>query len=151
MYVYTKPMIVSVKILCWVGEKRVDKPLGHESQIFFNGILIILAKQTFNGCLFGDDYPTRQTSRTLFGESCLSPPLNSSLSSRRPSFNASAFGSPTFVDRTLSTKRILNSPFYAGRTTYGGASAYSRSSKDGRGSLRSAAPKIQPVNKASTR
>lgn len=71
--------------------------------------------------------PVKETnSRTLFHERSLTPQTNSSLSSRRPSFNASTFGSPTFVDRTLSTQRILNSPFYNGRTVYGGASAYGR-------------------------
>lgn len=55
-----------------------------------------------------------------------SPQVNSSLSSRRPSFNASTFGSPNFVDKTLSTKQILSSPFYSGNTIYGGASAYGR-------------------------
>ncbi|KYB28630.1 Nuclear pore complex protein Nup153-like Protein [Tribolium castaneum] len=62
--------------------------------------------------------------RTLFSER--SPNMNTSLSSRRPSFNASTFGSPNFIDRTLSTKRILSSPFYSGNTIYGGASAYGR-------------------------
>ncbi|XP_044270566.1 nuclear pore complex protein Nup153 [Tribolium madens] len=62
--------------------------------------------------------------RTLFPER--SPNMNTSLSSRRPTFNASTFGSPNFVDRTLSTKRILSSPFYSGNTIYGGASAYGR-------------------------
>nr|CAI5865021.1 unnamed protein product [Callosobruchus analis] len=56
----------------------------------------------------------------------MSPHMNTSLSSRRPSFNASTFGSPNFVDKTLSTKKIINSPFYSGRTVYGGASAYGR-------------------------
>lgn len=51
--------------------------------------------------------------------------MNSSLSSRRPCFNAS-FGSPQFIDRTIATKRIVESPFYKGRTIYGGASAYTR-------------------------
>ncbi|KAF5306058.1 hypothetical protein FQA39_LY09036 [Lamprigera yunnana] len=67
--------------------------------------------------------PTASHNRSLFKER--TPQLNTSLSSRRPSFNASTFGSPNFVDRTLCTKRILNSPFYNGRTIYGGASAYS--------------------------
>ncbi|XP_063920307.1 nuclear pore complex protein Nup153-like [Zophobas morio] len=62
--------------------------------------------------------------RTLFPDR--SSQMNTSLSSRRPTFNASTFGSPNFVDRTLATKRIMNSPFYSGRTMYGGASAYGR-------------------------
>lgn len=62
--------------------------------------------------------------RSLFSNRSLH--LNSSLSSRRPSFNASTFGSPSFIDKTLSTKQILNSPFYSGNTIYGGASAYGR-------------------------
>ncbi|VEN47244.1 unnamed protein product [Callosobruchus maculatus] len=64
--------------------------------------------------------------RSLFTDRTMSPHMNTSLSSRRPSFNASTFGSPNFVDKTLSTKKIINSPFYSGRTVYGGASAYGR-------------------------
>lgn len=58
-----------------------------------------------------------------------SPNANSSLSSRAPSFNPSSFASASFEDRTLSTKKILNSPFYSGRTIYGGASAYGRNTR----------------------
>lgn len=58
-----------------------------------------------------------------------SPNANSSLSSRAPSFNPSSFASASFEDRTLSTKKILNSPFYNGRTIYGGASAYGRNTR----------------------
>lgn len=49
------------------------------------------------------------------------------MSARRPSFNASTFGSPHLVDRTLSTDRAINSPFYSGRTQFGGAAAAARS------------------------
>ncbi|XP_017779794.1 PREDICTED: nuclear pore complex protein Nup153 [Nicrophorus vespilloides] len=78
-----------------------------------------------NISLFNSPAPAE---RSLFGDNSrmASPNLNTSLSSRRPSFNTSAFGSSNFMDRTLSTKRIVNSPFYSGRTSYGGASAYSR-------------------------
>lgn len=78
------------------------------------------------------------TGRSLFADKRPSPETapNTSLSTRRPNFNASTFGAPSFIDRTLSTARILNSPFYTGRTTYGGASAYSRRPP-------SAAPHIQ--------
>lgn len=51
------------------------------------------------------------------------------MSSRAPSFNPSSFASASFEDRTLSTKKILNSPFYSGRTIYGGASAYGRNTR----------------------
>ncbi|KAJ8962938.1 hypothetical protein NQ314_005655 [Rhamnusium bicolor] len=88
--------------------------------------------------------------RSLFAERSLSPNMNTSLSSRRPSFNASTFGSPNFVDKTISTKRIINSPFYNGQTIYGGASAYGRklgrSSQDLKTSLRHSV-QIKPVNK----
>lgn len=66
--------------------------------------------------------------RSLFSAEGLSPsPSRACMSARRPSFNASTFGSPGFVDRTLSTCRAINSPFYSGRTMYGGAAAYQRS------------------------
>lgn len=67
-----------------------------------------------------------------------------------PSFNPSTFGSSSFIDRTLSTKRILNSPFYNGHTIYGGASAYGRGTRrvpqDIHKVLRPSV-KIKPVNK----
>lgn len=90
-------------------------------------------------------------SRSLFADSSLSPGMNTSVSSRRPSFNASAFASPHFVDKTLSTKRILNSPFYNGRTTYGGASAYgrrlARTANEPSRLLAKNTVQIKPVNK----
>lgn len=77
--------------------------------------------------------------------------MNTSLSTRRPSFNASTFGSPNFVDRTLLTKKIINSPFYNGRTIYGGASAYGhnlgRTQQDLRNNLKSSI-QIKPINKS---
>ncbi|ENN73518.1 hypothetical protein D910_06805, partial [Dendroctonus ponderosae] len=54
---------------------------------------------------------------------------NTSLSSRMPTFNPSMFGSSTFADRTLASQRLLSSPFYNGRTIYGGASAYGHQTK----------------------
>lgn len=69
---------------------------------------------------------SEENTRSLFHERSFTSRSNSSLSSRRPSFSASNFSSPTFIDRTLSTQRVLNSPFYNGRTIYGGASAYGR-------------------------
>ncbi|KAJ8924665.1 hypothetical protein NQ315_000816 [Exocentrus adspersus] len=90
------------------------------------------------------------SNRSLFAERSLIPNMNTSLSSRRPTFNASTFGSPNFVDKTISTKRIIDSPFYNGKTIYGGASAYGRalgrSSQDLRSSLRNSV-QIKPVNK----
>ncbi|XP_018571396.1 nuclear pore complex protein Nup153 [Anoplophora glabripennis] len=89
-----------------------------------------------------------RSNRSLFSER--SPNMNTSLSSRRPNFNASTFGSPNFIDKTISTKRIINSPFYNGKTIYGGASAYGRSlgrsSQDLKTSLRNSIH-IKPVNK----
>lgn len=76
--------------------------------------------------------------------------MNTSLSSRRPSFNASTFGSPNFVDKTLLTKKIINSPFYNGRTIYGGASAYGhnlgRTQQDLRPNLKNSM-QIKPINR----
>lgn len=46
-----------------------------------------------------------------------------------PAFNPSMFGSSSFADRTLASQRLLSSPFYNGRTIYGGASAYGRQTK----------------------
>ncbi|XP_066250779.1 nuclear pore complex protein Nup153 [Euwallacea similis] len=54
---------------------------------------------------------------------------NSSLSSRAPSFNPSTFGSSSFADSTLTSKKLLNSPFYNGVTIYGGAAAYGRNTR----------------------
>ncbi|XP_050301016.1 nuclear pore complex protein Nup153 [Anthonomus grandis grandis] len=78
----------------------------------------------------------RQKTRSLFQSTSISQLFsnktseshkNSNLTSRMPSFNYTAFGSTSFEDRTLTSKRILSSPFYNGPTTYGGASAYKRS------------------------
>ncbi|KAJ9579598.1 hypothetical protein L9F63_004783, partial [Diploptera punctata] len=68
-----------------------------------------------------------QSPRTLFSDRSYSrsPRSNLSLSRRRPSFNVSTFGSPvTAQDKISLQNRIVNSPFYAGKTTFGGASAY---------------------------
>lgn len=73
------------------------------------------------------------------------------MSSRKPSFNASNFGSPSFVDRTLTTSKIINSPFYNGSTIYGGASAYGKQlgiSESRQQQLKNSY-RIQPVNKSS--
>ncbi|KAL3275397.1 hypothetical protein HHI36_020161 [Cryptolaemus montrouzieri] len=90
--------------------------------------------------------------RSLFADSSLSPQMkNTSLSSRRPSFNSSNFGSPNFVDRTITTKRIINSPFYNGPTIYGGASAYGRqpSLNESRREQLKNSFLVKPVNKSS--
>ncbi|XP_074032349.1 LOW QUALITY PROTEIN: uncharacterized protein [Leptinotarsa decemlineata] len=88
--------------------------------------------------------------RSLFTDRTLSPNINTSMTSRRPSFNASTFGSPNFIDNTITTEKIINSPFYNGRTIYGGASAYGRrlgrSARDLRTSLKKSV-QIKPVNK----
>ncbi|XP_066138843.1 nuclear pore complex protein Nup153 [Euwallacea fornicatus] len=80
--------------------------------------------------------PTENTSRkvrSLFQNSGLfssdHSSQNSSLSSRAPSFNPSTFGSSSFADSTLTSKKLLNSPFYNGVTIYGGAAAYGRNTR----------------------
>ncbi|CAG9821732.1 unnamed protein product [Phaedon cochleariae] len=94
--------------------------------------------------------PNTSTNRSLFTDRALSPNMNTSMTTRRPSFNASTFGSPNFIDRTIATEKIINSPFYSGRTIYGGASAYGRrlgrSARDLRTSLKRPV-QIKPVNK----
>ncbi|KAB0804380.1 hypothetical protein PPYR_01350 [Photinus pyralis] len=89
--------------------------------------------------------PPSTHSRSLFTDRPYNSQLNTSLSSKRPSFNASTFGSPNFVDRTLSTKQILSSPFYSGRTVYGGASAYSARQKSAPDRPKSQI-QVKPVN-----
>ncbi|XP_046643215.1 nuclear pore complex protein Nup153-like isoform X1 [Daphnia pulicaria] len=57
----------------------------------------------------------------------LSQPQLSSYGSKRPRFNITSFG-PTAAEarRSLMNESVVDSPFYAGKTTYGGASAYRR-------------------------
>ncbi|XP_057377953.1 nuclear pore complex protein Nup153-like [Daphnia carinata] len=57
----------------------------------------------------------------------ISLPQLSSFGSKRPRFNVTSFG-PTAAEarRSLLNDSVADSPFYAGRTTYGGASAYRR-------------------------
>ncbi|KAK4037704.1 hypothetical protein OUZ56_029735 [Daphnia magna] len=57
----------------------------------------------------------------------ISLPQLSSFGSKRPRFNVTSFG-PTAAEarRSLLNESVVDSPFYAGRTTYGGASAYRR-------------------------
>ncbi|KAG5894373.1 hypothetical protein JTB14_015650 [Gonioctena quinquepunctata] len=90
-------------------------------------------------------------SRSFFADRTLSPNPNSLMTSRRPAFNASTFGSPNFIDKTITTEKIINSPFYNGRTIYGGASAYGRRLgrrvRDLRTSLKKSV-EIKPVNKS---
>ncbi|KAK9878002.1 hypothetical protein WA026_020214 [Henosepilachna vigintioctopunctata] len=77
-----------------------------------------------------DNMTPERPNRSLFEESRLSPlAKHKSLSSRRPSTNTSNFSSPNFIDRTVTTSRIINSPFYNGPTVYGGASAYNSQDK----------------------
>lgn len=70
-----------------------------------------------------------QTEKSLFSDKNMSSSLNNSTTSlnswtRRQSFNPSLYGSSS----ALSDSRLINinSPFYKGRTMYGGASAYSK-------------------------
>ncbi|XP_019638882.1 PREDICTED: nuclear pore complex protein Nup153-like isoform X1 [Branchiostoma belcheri] len=54
-------------------------------------------------------------------------------SARKPTFNYSVFGSPALNDSSsLFGSPITESPFYEGRTTYGGASAQKQGQKRGR-------------------
>lgn len=92
------------------------------------------------------------SNRTLFTDRTATPQQqNTSMSSRRPYFNVSTFSSPDFVDQTLSTERIVRSPFYSGSTMYGGASAYGnkfgKRAKDLRSSLKRSA-RIKPIKKS---
>ncbi|XP_028134125.1 nuclear pore complex protein Nup153 isoform X2 [Diabrotica virgifera virgifera] len=90
--------------------------------------------------------------RSLFVDRTASPQLSTSMSLRRPQFNASTFGSPNFFDQTLSTEKVISSPFYSGSTMYGGASAYGnkfgRRVKDFRANLKRSVH-IKPIKKTS--
>ncbi|XP_072400150.1 uncharacterized protein Nup153 isoform X2 [Diabrotica undecimpunctata] len=90
--------------------------------------------------------------RSLFVDRNTSPQLSTSMSLRRPQFNASTFGSPNFFDQTLSTEKVISSPFYSGSTMYGGASAYGnkfgRRVKDFRANLKRSVH-IKPIKKTS--
>ncbi|XP_032078592.1 nuclear pore complex protein Nup153 isoform X1 [Thamnophis elegans] len=65
-------------------------------------------------------------------ERSVSLPQNSANSSKKPGFNLSAFGalSPSLGNASfLKASQLGNSPFYPGKTTYGGAAATTRQSK----------------------
>ncbi|XP_045113933.1 nuclear pore complex protein Nup153-like [Portunus trituberculatus] len=68
------------------------------------------------------------SSKSLFSESgsvSHGQPQPSALASKRPRFNVSIYGSPVMSDRSvLSDSTFKASPFYPGKTMYGGASAY---------------------------
>ncbi|KAL0280402.1 UNVERIFIED_CONTAM: hypothetical protein PYX00_001700 [Menopon gallinae] len=54
------------------------------------------------------------------------PVVNDTTGNRRkPSFDVSVYGSPIF-DKSSVREKMVNSPFYTGQTSYGGASAYRR-------------------------
>lgn len=81
-----------------------------------------------------------------------SPRLNSYANGRKPSFNVSAFGSPLLgKDKSSPKINVVSSPFYPGRTMYGGASAY-RTTKDKSfihseaGSHKQCGVQVKPVN-----
>ncbi|KAK3909325.1 Nuclear pore complex protein Nup153 [Frankliniella fusca] len=75
-----------------------------------------------------------------------------------PSFCVSTFGTPLFGERGSVNDLILNSPFYTGRTTYGGASSASYRRSLGSASLSSSpansekrhAIKVKPGNMSAT-
>ncbi|XP_041039769.1 nuclear pore complex protein Nup153 isoform X2 [Carcharodon carcharias] len=66
------------------------------------------------------------------GERFHSVPQQSATSLKRPSFNLSAFGSspPSFISTSLlNSSQLGDSPFYPGKTAYGGAAAAGRTSQ----------------------
>ncbi|XP_045616009.1 nuclear pore complex protein Nup153 isoform X2 [Procambarus clarkii] len=71
------------------------------------------------------------SSKSLFSESSdviLGQPQPSGVASKRPRFNASLYGSICLGEKSvLSDSSFKSSPFYPGKTMYGGASAYRRS------------------------
>ncbi|XP_044750330.1 nuclear pore complex protein Nup153 [Coccinella septempunctata] len=131
--------------------KLSEKQLGKNNGI--SESMINPTEKTFSEKKSMFDVSTPITpSRSLFADQSFSPQdKNTSLSSRKPSFNMSNFGSPSFVDRTLTTSKIINSPFYNGSTIYGGASAYGR--QLGMNETRKQQLKnsfmVKPVNKSS--
>lgn len=69
------------------------------------------------------------SNKSLFSEveMTLGQPQPSALASKRPRFNVSTYGSPVMFDRSvLSDSSFKMSPFYPGKTMYGGASSYRR-------------------------
>ncbi|XP_042240145.1 nuclear pore complex protein Nup153-like isoform X2 [Homarus americanus] len=68
------------------------------------------------------------SSKSLFSETSdivLGQPQPSGMTSKRPRFNASIYGTPMLGDKSvLSDSTFKSSPFYPGKTMYGGASAY---------------------------
>lgn len=81
------------------------------------------------------------SNRSLFSDSgdvSLSQPQPSALASKRPRFNISAYGSPLMFEKSvLSDSSFKMSPFYPGKTMFGGASAYRRRQ------VRSQTPRVQ--------
>lgn len=93
-----------------------------------------------------------QTNKSLFSDKNMPKSLNNSTTSlnslnRRQSLNRSLYGSTS----ALSDSRLLNtnSPFYSGRTMFGGASAYSRRAVSSQRTLR-VPTQIRPSSSLST-
>ncbi|KAJ6636991.1 Nuclear pore complex protein Nup153, partial [Pseudolycoriella hygida] len=93
-----------------------------------------------------------QTNKSLFSDKNMPKSLNTSTTSlnslnRRQSLNASLYGSTS----ALSDSRLTNtnSPFYSGRTMFGGASAYSRRAISSQRALR-VPTQIRPSSSLST-
>lgn len=93
-----------------------------------------------------------QTNKSLFSDKNMPKFLNNSTTSlnslnRRQSLNTSLYGSTS----ALSDSRLLNtnSPFYCGRTMFGGASAYSRRAISSQRTLR-VPTQIRPSSSLST-
>ncbi|XP_034232189.1 nuclear pore complex protein Nup153-like [Thrips palmi] len=88
------------------------------------------------------NYSYLQNSRSLFLDRTSNSRSNQTVGRRNnPSFCVSTFGTPLFGERGNVNDLILNSPFYSGRTTYGGASSASY-----RRSLGSASLSSSPAN-----
>lgn len=101
------------------------------------------------------NYSNLQNSRCLYLDRSSSSRNNQTVGRRNnPSFCVSTFGTPLFGERGSVNDLILNSPFYTGRTTYGGASSASYRRSIGSASLSSSpansekrhAIKVKPGN-----
>ncbi|KAK4316592.1 hypothetical protein Pmani_012263 [Petrolisthes manimaculis] len=69
------------------------------------------------------------SSKSLFsdmGDISPSQPQPSGLASKRPRFNVSMYGAPILDEKSVLSDSFKASPFYPGKTMYGGASAYRR-------------------------
>lgn len=88
------------------------------------------------------------SSKSLFSEAgdvSRGQPQPSALASKRPRFNVSIYGSPVLSEKSvLSDSAFKASPFYPGRTMYGGASAYRSRRLPVRGSHQISRAQVKP-------